>query len=107
MGLDLSLSCRHCGQTPFDSFNCTYNLSPMWEKIFPDHKKMLPIDDMQAGSSLPMLYSCLHELMKDPDKFKKLNPENGWGSYDTLLALIIKLIDAAKAQPEFVWRAWR
>lgn len=52
--------------------------------------------------------SCLAEyldegfniLLSDPDKFKQFNPENGWGSYDSLVNFVYKYRNACWDNPE-------
>ena len=39
-------------------------------------------------------------LLSDPEKFKKLNPENGWGSYEGLCDFVYKYRNACWDNPE-------
>ena len=38
-------------------------------------------------------------LLSDPDRFKQLNPENGWGSYDGLVNFVYKYRNACWDTP--------
>jgi hypothetical protein len=38
-----------------------------------------------AGQIVDSLHEGIVKLTKDPDYFKKYNPENGWGSYEGLV----------------------
>lgn len=38
--------------------------------------------------------SCYNLLLRDPDFFKKYNPENGWGSYEQLTNGVKKYLNA-------------
>ena len=40
--------------------------------------------------------SCLHD---DPEKYKKFNPENGWGSYESLVKFVEKYLYACRTHP--------
>ena len=39
-------------------------------------------------------------LLSDPEKFKKLNPENGWGSYDGLVNFVYNYRNACWDNPD-------
>jgi hypothetical protein len=39
-------------------------------------------------------------LMADPEKFKKLNPENGWGSYEGLCQFVYQYRNACWDNPD-------
>ena len=39
-------------------------------------------------------------LLSDPEKYKRYNPENGWGSYDGLLQFVYKYRNACWDNPE-------
>ena len=40
-----------------------------------------------------------HTLISDPEKYKAFNPENGWGSYEGLVAFVLSYRDACYANP--------
>lgn len=58
--------------------------------------------DVLNGMSCPEGAELLHEitigLEADPERFRAMNPENGWGDYDSLLVELHKMI---KAVPEW------
>ena len=68
---------------------------------------MIDIDGLTGEQSLPLLEQCADEMRKRPADFIKLNPENGWGSYDTFLEAIDRLIVFAKNYPKCIWKASR
>jgi hypothetical protein len=39
-------------------------------------------------------------LLSDPEKYKKYNPENGWGSYDGLVQFVYKYRNACWDNPD-------
>lgn len=81
--------------------NITHNLTQMamaaglYEALWrPDesgltHASML-IDPLAAG---------LGRLKAAPTKFERLNPENGWGSYDLLVDFVESALAACRAHP--------
>lgn len=38
-------------------------------------------------------------LLSDPERFKKFNPENKWGSYESLVDFVRKYISACEENP--------
>jgi len=112
MSLDLWLKsekCPHCGRSddPDFDWNYTYNVSKMWFEVFPNADGMVDIDGLTGKESLKKLETFKAAMINDPNKFKKMNPPNGWGSYTTFLSAIEKLIEAAKEHPDHIWHSWR
>lgn len=53
-----------------------------------------------AKNIIGMLERGLKRLKKDPEKFKKFNPENGWGSYEQLVNFVESYLVACKQYPD-------
>lgn len=111
MGLDLSLNVK------IANFSLTHNLTAMAShvsvgsiKIYssatsyedkelslydvlwrPEEHYLYYVEDL-----LPYYEKGLQELLNDPDKYEKYNPENGWGSYDNLVEQLTKLVYVCK-----------
>ena len=49
------------------------------------------IDPLRAGLDL---------LRSDPDRFKRFNPDNGWGSYDGLVEFVDSYLNACVEYPD-------
>jgi len=47
-----------------------------------------------------LLYEGYIILLTDPEKFKKYNPPNGWGSYDGLVNFVYKYSNACWNNPD-------
>ena len=106
MSLDLYLKCPCCKKEVWAS-NYTYNVSPMWYAIFPNHDQMLPIEGMSGVESLTVLGRAIDALRADPEKFRKMDPSNSWGSYQTFLAWVETLFESAREYPDCIWGASR
>jgi hypothetical protein len=111
MSLDLELygtPCKECGHTKqCMSFNYTYNVSHMWYSVFPDDEGMVYIEGFTGKGAVSKLKKAIYE-MKDKKKFmKKLEPDNGWGSYEGFLEFLNKLLQASEEFPDSIWRADR
>lgn len=111
MSLDLWLEspkCPTCGHVEStDELNYTYNVAPMWRKIFPDAKCMVDIDGMTGKDSLHKLMDARIAMEFKPEVFKALNPENNWGSYDGFLKYLKQLSAMAANYSNYIWRASR
>ena len=81
--------------TVFDA-NITHNLTEMADKAgiyeliwHPDR-----IGITKAEEIVDPLIEGIHKMETDPIGFKKLNPENGWGSYDDFLPWLRDYLNA-------------
>ena len=52
-----------------------------------------------AGDLIGPLSDGLAMLERDPEKFKAMNPKNGWGDYDGLVSFVRSYLEACKATP--------
>ena len=105
MSLDVTMSFPIItGNEPLDcvvyEMNITHNLvdmaiacglyNPMWRpyKLYnvPDEKES-EFKYAEAGELADAIRHGVKELESNPEKYKKLNPENGWGTYDDLLRI--------------------
>lgn len=94
--------CTHCNRRDdVWSLNITHNLTQMATaaKIYYTLWRPEEINIEYTNQILPQLEKGLARLLSDPEKFKKYNPTNGWGSYETLVGFIEKYIKACKDFP--------
>jgi hypothetical protein len=82
--------------------NITHNLVPMADKagIYKHLWRPDEIGITKAGQLVEPLADGLAKLSNDPERFKKLNPENGWGSYEGLVAFVTEYLAACVANPD-------
>ena len=99
--------CKACGGSGHYtdnvfSRNITHNLNKMAMKagVYKALWRPEEIGITRAGQLVDPLSKGLNVLIKNPEKFKKLNPINGWGSYDGLLAFIEAYLEACKNYPD-------
>lgn len=76
------VTCSHTSEG--DHINLTYNLSPMlwaadsefsWSLYHGESARLVGI----------VLLNLLNKMDETPDKWRKMNPVNGWGTYDDCL----------------------
>jgi len=58
------------------------------------------IDAENAGQLVSALENGVKELKSKPNYYKKMNPKNGWGSYEVLLEVTQEYLEACKKYPE-------
>ena len=59
------------------------------------------LDGMTAAESIAYLGQIIEGLRRDPDRYREMNPENGWGDYAGILRVLEAMRHAAvEAQRE-------
>ena len=102
-------TCPWCDGTGFDSgydrlfeANATHNLNRMAEEAGIYHELWRP-DEIAIGKAWQLvdpLTKGLELLRSDPERFKKFNPPNGWGSYDGFCRFIASYLSACRDYPD-------
>jgi hypothetical protein len=126
--------CPHCGrdsQRESDSYSGelpepTYNLTPIFDlaltgeplpnpgvteasvvlfKEKTDRPRGLRVlSGRKVGDSIAMLEAALRRIEDDPEPFKRLEPDNGWGTIETAISVFKRMRDAAqKCSPDATW----
>lgn len=106
------------------SANITHNLGKMadeagiYEALWRPHRLKegynIPEGDYQAEwkfeeenkttakELIEPLRQGLHNLKSEPERYKKFNPENGWGSYDVLVKFVENYLNACYEYPDAI-----
>lgn len=61
------------------------------------------LDGKTGHQAAPLLDGIVEGLSKQPNRFREMNPPNGWGNYDMLLTILSEMRDASHECPEDVW----
>ena len=93
----------------FWSGNCTHNLTEMAQaaKLYKPIWRPEEVGITTAKQLIEPLEKGLKKLIEYPNKFKKYNPSNGWGSYDSFVQFVSALLLACKNNPEATIDIWR
>lgn len=77
-------ACPHCGRGDEGAdLNITYNLSRMLREAgFVGWGDLVGMPAVDAGKHI---LSVLDDMVEDPEKWRAMNPPNGWGDYDSCL----------------------
>lgn len=107
MGYDVHLEADVGGEKPagiYDSdlghlsWNYTSNVSSMLELAL----KGTPVDELDgalAGRVVPQLSNAIGDMDANPEIYKRMDPENGWGSYAGALAFLVLIRDGCRRHP--------
>lgn len=103
MSLDISLLARDLDGNEIEVFNTniTHNLNTM-AKAAGLYEPMWRPDESgwSTGAQLiDQLTGGVAELLAHPGKYRRLNPSNGWGTYDGLLATASEFMSACRKYP--------
>lgn len=108
MSYDLSLTskpCPTCGCVAVSwSSDPTWNLGDMFREAGFEPGSDSPLHGKPAKEVLPIAEAALAAMKAEPERFKRHNPENGWGSYDSLLTWYEDFIQVLRCDPEAVFR---
>jgi hypothetical protein len=100
MSLDVSLYMMR--RTQIFDYNVTHLLGKMAEEagIYTYLWRPEEIGVKLAGELIVPLRDGLTLLLSDPDRFKAMNPENGWGSYEGLVEFVRAYKKACEEFPD-------
>jgi len=86
-------------KTSVYSGNYTHNVIPMWELagIYDD---LYNSEGKKCKDIITNLKKGLDIMLRNPDKFRKLNPPNGWGDYDSAVKFLKEIINNCEKYPD-------
>ena len=58
------------------------------------------IDGMSAADAVARIEDAIRELKANPDRYREMNPENGWGSYEGILDVLCEFAQACHEHPK-------
>lgn len=87
----------------------THNLNRMADEagIYKYLWRPEEINISKAEQLIKPLEEGLALLKSDPERFKKLNPTNGWGTYDYLVNFVVGYLAACRDNPDATIRISR
>lgn len=79
------------------SEQCTYNNNGMKYSLYrmlwhPEETGLLDDGNVLTKEYVTILLNLLNKLQLHKDKYEMYNPDNGWGSYDTLYNFVDSLM---------------
>lgn len=98
MSLDIYITAKR--ETEIYKDNVTYNLSEMYYKCIDKEKGFKKLDGMNCKEALPIINNAIQDMLNNADEYRKLNPENGWGSYEGLLSSLQEMRNCCENNPD-------
>ena len=89
-------------QPPIYDTDITINLRDM----FAEGGLRLPeLNGMDTRAARYVIKRCLVQMVNDPARFKRHNPANRWGNYETAVQFLQELLDACeyRGKVEVTW----
>lgn len=80
--------------------NYTYNCSGMFVRANSKRLSLRELHGMTCTKAEPILAEVVENMQKNPAEYKAMNPENGWGSYDTFLPYLENFLKQCRANPK-------
>jgi len=101
MSLDINLKCTHCNHSVWYA-NITHNLNAMADEagIYEAVWRPEECGITTAGQLIEPLRKAIAEMKAEPERFKKHNPENGWGSYDVFVPWLERCLESCIGNPD-------
>lgn len=89
--------------------NATHNLTEMADEAGLYKPVWRPEEEgiKQAREMIPILEKGIERMKADPERYKKHNPSNGWGSYEGLIGFLERYLAACREEPDATIRASR
>lgn len=104
MGYDVSLKADLGGAEPVAvgglDANYTYNVAPMFSAAIGETPGGW--DGVSAETVANRCDMILEAFAADPEKFRAMNPANGWGSFDGARSFITTIRDECRRAPRAI-----
>jgi len=103
MGYSVSLNISTGAETHARAFerNHTSNTARMWITAGCD---VVKLHEKPAVEAAPLLRLAVEAMEAEPAKYQAMNPDNGWGSYESALAFLRDILEACVVHPAtIVW----
>lgn len=110
---DLSYPAADGGDAAYaGDWNYTHNTNRMVNEALRDAEWDLEgepwyrvLDGMTGADGAHLLDDAIRLLAVHPQSFRCMNPPNGWGNYDGILAVLRQMRAASMSHPHAHWRA--
>lgn len=88
------------GKEPVTVFgsDCTSNVSGMWADAL--GYPLAELDGRTAVDAIDDLRRAAWRMANNPDKYRAMNPPNGWGNYEGARDYITEILEACLAHPK-------
>lgn len=95
MGWDVDIinKCEHCKrEDTIEVDNYTYNVNCMYARAFGTKSFSYLLNNRKCSEVIDLLQEAIKNMESDPDKYREMNPKNGWGDYEGALEFLKKIL---------------
>lgn len=101
--MSVHISIRAKREVDIYETNITYNLAKMYYKAIGDGLGLKKIKGMTCKEALPIIDNAIKDMIDKKEEYEKLNPSNGWGSYDGLLKDFKDIREICEENPDGIF----
>ena len=83
----------------------TSNVGPMWCEAL-GGKLLREYKDAPCSEAAGPLAEAVKRMEADPDRYREMNPKNGWGDYEGALDFLRRLAEACAQHPKCTIWIW-
>jgi len=94
------LTCEEYIETVY-SRNITHNVNIMWKESG-CYEALYESDGKKAVEIIPILKDAIEKMGSDPEKYKKMNAPNGWGTYESAFNFLTNVFKACFENPNSI-----
>lgn len=98
MSVYLSISAKR--EVEIYETNITYNLAKMYYKAIDKDLGLKKLKGMNCKDALPIIEKAIKDMVENKEEYEKLNPSNGWGSYEGLLKDFREIRNVCEDNPD-------
>lgn len=84
--------------------NITYNLADMYYKAIDNELGLRKLDNIKCCEAVEILSKAIEDMVNNKKEYEKMNPANGWGSYDGLLNKLREMLEVCEKNPDGYFR---
>ena len=112
MSYSISLKCPTCTCPDHEHYSInlggyTWNVSGMYSSAFPPlyaggQRSLYTLNGMSGFEAGWILEHIVSEMCAYPEKYRAMNPPNGWGDYTGALMYIERILRACRERPTWI-----
>ena len=81
-----------------ESFNYTSNVSPMWTEAI--GTSLRDLKGKTGEEAKPVLVKAICDMAAHPEKYKPMEPDNGWGDYHGAMNFLSRILEICQEAPK-------
>jgi hypothetical protein len=104
--VSLDLDLEEVLPTDVFSTNITHNVIPMWREAGV-YDALYMSEGKRAGDFIEALDNGVEDMSAHPDKYRAMDADNGWGTYEQALPWLKEVRRKFLEHPNAIIRVWK